>query len=362
MIRQSLICSALALAALGTYAPQALAEGERLKLPRAPVFPAPMPPGRASPLADQLLVPDYLGHTLRALQGTQTTATINLGDCKPNSVVQVRSTVAVVCHLEGDPSVATNNFIAVYDAAALKQSGTPSPQRRITGSQFQHLIGSAVAPDGGYWVASYGSWDTNDTTGALLKVDLSSGTVVHRVINSPAHPAALTFTADAAYVVGQYQGGVVVKLALADLNSQSDVTPLAFAKDGVGFDNPEGVAVFKGAVFVGNNGGDHATHQILRFDSNLGNATKVLDASNKQVMCPGGFYAAGNSLYVNDQSYDLLAAGRSGCGNGDAKASAGAVLVYTDINLQNPKVIPAVSSRPGFGGLWASSLIVPVKR
>jgi hypothetical protein len=135
------------------------------------------------------------------------------------------------------------------------------------------------------------------------------------------------------------------------------------------FNNPEGVTVFQGAVWVSNNGGTKPGKTLVRLVKNPKIATltpSVFGTLGSPFSCPGGMFAAGvpgtplNTLWVNDEGYGVP---DTHCGSDDTDQGdqIGRVLGFRPIDLQHqgsptpwhfPGWTLTRTSSPGFGGIF----------
>ena len=141
------------------------------------------------------------------------------------------------------------------------------------------------------------------------------------------------------------------------------------------FQNPEGVALFNGDVWVANNDGIQgdgalpgATIVDLKYAAGTGgnpgtltvNATygNFNNPTSSPFRCPGGLFAGSVHLWVNDESYGEA---NPQCGAaGDTEAGVGGVLDFTAAQLaaEPATVTPAytnITSRPGYGGIFVEN-------
>jgi hypothetical protein len=208
------------------------------------------------------------------------------------------------------------------------------------------------------------------------------------VIESPDPPAGLALDTDGSlWVVGQFDGGIAVNFTDAVINQPgsflganplnpapryciSNAPPRCQQTAGL-FNNPEGVAVFQGSVWVSNNGGNAPAATLVRLLEHP--ATMTLSSSifggtvGQPLSCPGGMFAAGvpgtapNTLWVNDEGYGVA---NTDCGSSaaDQGDELGRVLQFLPGDLIQHGASPRPerftgwtrirTSSPGFGGIF----------
>jgi len=333
-------------------------------------------------------VPDYYGGYVLIddfdNKGTLTSTKLSFAGhpCNPNSVAVQSGEIYIVCN--GDFGNADQ--ILIYD----ENSG--SYVKTITGvdangaSYFSgaSLVGILFDAHGNLWTTAY----SNNT---LLRVPAANLTksnplIDREVIDSPDTPAGLALDSDNSFwVVGQYQGGIVLNFTDDVLNQSGSFlkgNPLnpspryCISNSASGcqnvsglFNNPEGVAVFDGSAWVSNNGGNAPAATIVRLDPKGGqlNATTFGGTVNAPFACPGGLFAAKGptgtqTLWVNDEGRNVK---HTDCGasSGDQSASAGLVMEFVKSGLSAkhqaaPKNYKFAdwkklkTSSPGFGGIF----------
>jgi hypothetical protein len=319
-----------------------------------------------------LFTPDYLGQKvhIRVVSATTGTGALNNtttdkaeittpSNCNPNSVVATQSTLYVACNKDAG----NKDLILAYDISNIAQP-TLSKTIILDDKQFSQLMALALDSGGNLWVSSYG----NSKIARISSSSLASANpqVDKALVNSPAAPVGIAFDPDGSlWVAGNVNGGIVVNISVADLNktgldidanpryciskSISDCNPIASS-----FDNIEGIAVLNGTIWVSSNGGDHPGHKMtaLQVSGNKLTVKQTVGSSpGNPFSCPGGLFADGKDLYINDQSFGLNS---TSCGSGDAdrKATVDGVIKYGGGNLgSSPTVFKNTTSRPGFGGI-----------
>ncbi len=313
-----------------------------------------------------LFTPDYLGQKIHvrvasatgngALNNTTTDkAEIATPNCNPNSVVATQSTLYVACNKE----TGNGDRILTYDISNITQ---PTLSKTINSNQFNSLIALALDQDGNLWVSSYG----NGKIARISSSSLASASpqVDKALASSPAEPTGIAFDPDGSlWAASTYSNGLVVNISAADLNKSGldiDANPRYCISKSISgcnpvastFDFPEGIAVLNGTIWVANNGGDHPGHKMTALqvsNSQLTVKQTVGSSPGNPFSCPGGLFADGTDLYINDQSFGLS---NTGCGSNDGKATADGVIKYGGGNLSStPTVFKGTTSRPGFGGI-----------
>jgi hypothetical protein len=318
-----------------------------------------------------LFTPDYLGQKVHirvvsatgngALNNTTTDkAEIATPNCNPNSVVATQSTLYVACNKDAG----NEDKILAYDISNIAQ---PTLSKTITSNkqfnQFDRLMALALDKSGNLWVSSYG----NSKIARISSSSLASASpqVDKALVNSPGEPVGIAFDPDGSlWVAGQNEKGIVVNIAVADLNKSGldiDATPrYCISKSIAGcnptassFDAPEGIAVLNGTIWVSSNGGDHPGYKMTALqvsaDGKLTVNQTVGSSPGNPFSCPGGLFADGTNLYINDESFGLSS---TVCGSGDGKATVDGVIKYGGGNLSStPTVFKGTTSRPGFGGI-----------
>jgi hypothetical protein len=241
---------------------------------------------------------------------------------------------------------------------------------------------------GNLWVSGY-------NTGTLLRIpsaQLSSATplVDREVIDSPSSPAGIAIDPSdkSFWVVGQDSGGIVLNFPDSVFNqpgtflggSALNPTPTYCISSNIDgcqpvdglFNNPEGVAVMSGTIFVSNNGGNAPGASLValtRADASTLNSTTLGGTVGSPFSCPGGIFAlrlpnGTRSLWVNDENYKVAGTdcGASSADQGDRE---GRVLEFTFgsilANPSNPKPLQFLNSNklytssPGFGGIFVQA-------
>jgi hypothetical protein len=333
-------------------------------------------------------VPDYFGQYVLIdtfdSKGGLTTATIPLADksCSPNALTVQSGSLYIVCN--GD--FGGVDQILIYNATSLAYAKT------ITGTDVNgadYFTGSSLT--GILFDAKGNLWTTGYASNTLLRVPkanlgMSDPHIDREVIDSPDSPAGLALDRDKSiWVVGQFSSGIVVNFTDKVLNQKGSFlksNPLNPAprycisnsiagcqpQNGL-FNNPEGVAVFDGAVWVSNNGGNAPAASIVRLATKGGglDAATYGGAVNKPFACPGGMFAATGptgveTLWVNDEGRDVA---NTDCGSSsaDQSATAGLVMEFLKGGLKGNKQAAPVNdkfgswnelttSSPGFGGIY----------
>jgi hypothetical protein len=333
-------------------------------------------------------VPDYYGSDVLIdvfdAGGNLTTSKIQLSahSCNPNAVTVQNGQVYIVCN----SGFGGADQILVYDATSLAYVKTITGVDKNGAKYFagSSLIGIVFDAKGNLWVSGYG----NDTLLRIPKANLGQANplIDREVVHSPDEPAGLALDRDKSlWVVGQFGGGIVLNFTNDVLNQKGSFlkgnplnpTPrycISDSADGCQqsgglFNNPEGVAVFGGSVWVSNNGGNAPAAAIVRLDKNGGQ----LDAAtfggkvNDPFACPGGMFAAigptgTSTLWINDEGRDVA---HTDCGAsaGDQSASAGLVMEFLKTGLSDahqaaprndkfPNWNSLKTSSPGFGGIF----------
>jgi hypothetical protein len=313
-----------------------------------------------------LFTPDYLAQKVHirvvgatgtgALNNTTTDkAEIATPNCNPNSVVATQSTLYVACNKD----IGNSDRILAYDISNVAQ---PTLSKTISSNQFDRLMALALDQGGNLWVSSYG----NNKIARISSSSLASASpqVDKALVNSPGEPVGITFDPDGSlWVASTYSNGIVVNIPVTDLNKTGlniDANPRYCISKSISgcnpvassFDFPEGIAVLNGTIWVSSNGGGHPGHKMTALQVSGGQLTvkqTVGSSPGNPFSCPGGLFADGKDLYINDQSFGLSS---TGCGNGDGKATVDGVIKYGGGNLSSsPTVFKNTTSRPGFGGI-----------
>jgi len=333
-------------------------------------------------------VPDYYGRYVLIdtfdTNGNLTTATIPLGDksCNPNALSVQAGSLYIVCNSD----FGGIDQILVYDASSLSYVKTIGGTD-VNGADYftgSSLTGILFDAKGNLWTSGYAA----NTLLRVPKANLGEADphIDREVIDSPDSPASLALDGDkSVWVVGQYQGGIVVNFTNAVLNQpgsflkNNPLSPnprwcisnsIAGCEPTSGlFDNPEGVAVFHGAAWVSNNGGNAPAATIVRLAESGGqlDASTYGGAVNAPFACPGGLFAATGptgieTLWVNDEGRNVP---DTDCGatSRDQSATAGLVMEFLKGGLKASHQSAPVNdkfsnwkklttSSPGFGGIF----------
>jgi fibronectin type 3 domain-containing protein len=342
----------------------------------------------ASSLPRVLYVPDWDGESVHVRVGggaTTTAITFSLTTCNPNSLAVNQNKLYVVCNSDnGNP-----DKILVYNAATIRAAPagtlTISPTQTITSADFSHLIGIAFDSSNDLWVTSYENNDVLEFTAATLATGTPTDTV--SLSNSPTSPAGIAFDTDGSlWVTGEFADGILLNFTPDQLGLGEAANPRYCAvTDPQGgicissanlFEEPEGVAVFNGSVWVANNsttgsnglGGATPGRQLVKLTVTGGTLAvsgtygKTLPDSGgtatSPFLCPGGLFATSASLWVNDESYGEAT---PQCGaNGDSGSAVGGVFNFTPTQLTAASATQAptfsnVTGRPGFGGVFVEN-------
>jgi hypothetical protein len=294
----------------------------------------------------------------------------------------------VACNLNG----AHPDKILVYNdttiRAAASGSLTISPTKTITSTDFNSLIGIAFDSSNNLWVASNGNNDVLEFTAATLAA--ATPTDIVSLVNSPSSPAGLAFDTDGSlWITGELDGGIVLNFEPNQFGTGEAANPRycianqelggpCIAPDSSLLEEPEGIAVFNGSVWVANNsttgsnglGGATPGRELVNLavvdgaltvkgtygttlaDTDPGTATSPF-------VCPGGLFASSVQLWVNDESYGET---NPACGaDGDiSSSSTGGVFAFTPTELaaepatQAP-VFTNVTGRQGYGGVFVEN-------
>ena len=306
-------------------------------------------------------VPDYYGGYLLIddfnAKGKLSSKKLSLSShaCNPNAVTVQKGQIYIVCN--GD--FGGLDQVLVYDATSLSYVKTIAGIDANGADYFSggSLVGIVFDTKGNLWTSAYNA-------NALLRVPKanlgkSNPLIDREVIDSPDSPAGLALDNDKSFwIVGQYAGGIVLNFTDDVLNQPGSFlkgNPLnpspryciSNAADGCQqmsglFNNPEGVAVFDGSVWVSNNGGNAPAATIIRLDQKGGqlSATTYGGKVNAPFACPGGMFSATGptgtqTLWVNDEGRDVA---HTDCGAtaGDQSASAGLVMEFLSDDLSDP--------------------------
>jgi hypothetical protein len=333
-------------------------------------------------------VPDYYGGYVSVdsfdKSGHLTVATIPVAAkaCNPNAVAVQSGSLYVVCNSD----FGGTDQILVYDAGSLAFVKTITG-KDVNGDTYfpgSSLTGIVFDSKGNLWVSGYGS----NTLLRVPKANLGAAdpSIDREVVDSPDSPAGLALDTDKSFwIVGQFEGGIVLNFTDAVLNQKGSFlkkNPLnpsprycisnsidGCQPTGNTFNNPEGVAVFDGSVWVSNNGGNAPAATLVRLTSHKG-AFEVATYGgtvNKPFACPGGLFSATGptgtqTLWVNDEGRDVA---HTDCGSssGDQSATAGLVMEFLKSGLATKHQSAPVNgkfanwqdlttSSPGFGGIF----------
>jgi hypothetical protein len=320
-----------------------------------------------------LFSPDYLGQKIHvryiasvpALQANLLDQNVDYTqiatpNCNPNSVAATPTRLYVACNKDaGKPE-----RILVYNWTSLIAKNQVFPvSKTITSPEFNQLMALAIDSSGNLWASSYGNSKIVRISSASLATAVPK--VDRALANSPGQPVGITFDPrdNSLWVVGSYSGGIVLNIPATELAKTGlniDATPrYCISKAAAGcpqapasFDFPEGIAVLGSQVFFSNNGGDHPAHTIIKLGvvgGQLAVQQTIGTAVAQPFSCPGGLFAHGGSLYVNDQSLGLK---NTGCGSNDGLAGVDGVMRFTGANFATaPRTWKKSTSRPGLGGI-----------
>jgi hypothetical protein len=333
-------------------------------------------------------VPDYYGGYVLldnfAKDGSLTTSTISLADrsCNPNAVAVQAGLLYIVCNSD----FGGLDQILVYDATSLGYVKTIAGADEKGNDYFSgsSLTGLLFDGKGNLWVTGYAA----NTLLRVPKANLGAASplIDREVIDSPDSPAGLALDSDkSVWVAGQYDGGIVVNFTNAVLNQPGsflkdnplDLTPRYCISNSAGgcqqanglFDNPEGVAVFKGAVWVSNTGGIAPAATLVRLTHKNGMlaASTYGGTVNRPFACPGGMVSATGpsgteTLWVNDEGRNV-ADTDCGASQYDQSATAGLVMEFLPSGLSVQHQAAPVNdkfsnwkklttSSPGFGQIF----------
>lgn len=334
-------------------------------------------------------VPDYYGRyvTIYTLTNPSTYSSqklpLSARSCNPSSVAVQSGDLYVVCNSDFGGTDEILVFDATTNAFVKKITGIDTDGNNyFSGSS---LVAILFDSHGNLWTSGYNS-------GTLLRVPKhnlgeANPRVDREVIDSPTTPAGLALDKNKSiWVVGQYNGGIVLNFTDAVLNQPGSFlegnplnpTPTYCISNSAGgcqqvpglFNNPEGVAVFQGSIWVSNNGGNAPTSTIVQLKKEEGD---VLSAAtfggtiNEPFACPGGMFSATGpanieTLWVNDEGRNVA---NTDCGASaaDQSATAGLVMEFLKAGLSTAhQAAPApveftnwkklTTSSPGFGGIF----------
>jgi hypothetical protein len=356
---------------------------------------APAITASAATLNDLIIwVPDYYGQSVlydKLSYATtpptfsHTSIDVSSKNCNPNSVTINKGLLYVVCNSD----FGGIDQVLVYDSTTRHYKKTITGAGTDGGSYFSggSLIGSLFDAHGNLWVTGYNS-------NTLLRIPhqqlgAASPLVDREVIDSPDSPAGLALDADKSiWIVGQFSGGILLNFTDAVLNQSgtflggNPLNPnprycISSSIDGCDpvpglFDNPEGVAVFDGNIWVSNNGGNAPTGTIARLIKHTGDTlTSYIYGGTvgKPFSCPGGMFTltlpdTTTALWVNDEGYGVKGTD-CGASSGDQGASIGRVLEFTPADLLDHRTAPKPeeftdwtkihTGSPGFGGIFVQA-------
>jgi hypothetical protein len=316
--------------------------------------------------------------------------------CSPSSVAVFNTQLYVVCSSYGAGSPNNLDQILVFDSNLNHVKTIKDPNLNGSG-----LIGIVFDTHGNLWVTGFtGLQNTGCSGGVLLRVpnkNLNASWAVDTVVTcSPGQPAGIAVSPfdGSFWIVGQYNGGIVVNFPDKALNTPnpSPGNPISpnplycVSSSGCNlnatFENPEGVAVAGCAtstangcsayyVWVGNNSINLSNNTqapaktIERLTSGSTSQPVTYGGTvNKPFACPGGMFSGGQQgpLWVNDEGYGVK---NTDCGSTakDQGSPLGLVLQFPLSNLApQDKAHPAPwvglgsaqlqTSSPGFGGIF----------
>lgn len=335
-----------------------------------------------------LYVPDYTGEAVRVRIGGASSVTsiwFSLPSCNPNSLAVNRSKLYVVCNSD----FGNRDAILVYDATKIRSAPggrlTIKPFKTITSGDFDSLIGIAFDSSNDLWVASNANSEVLEFTAAQLAT--ASPADIVSLVDSPSSPVALAFDTDQSlWITGLYGDGILLNFDPSQFGLQGAANPrYCAATDALGgicitqtnlFTQPEGVAVFKGSVWVANNsttgsnglGGATPGRELVNLAVSNGSLTVsgiygsvVPDSggtATSPFFCPGGLFASSSELWVNDESYGEA---NPQCGaNGDTAGATGGIFNFGAAQLASRPVTKAptfanITGRPGFGGIFVEN-------
>jgi len=350
-------------------------------------------PAAATPVQKLILwVPNYYGgqvyydqinYTVTPSTFIHKTISVANMNCNPNSVAVRNNFLYVVCNSD----FGLTDQILVYNATSLAYvktiTGLASDGKNyFTGSS---LVAILFDTHGNLWVSGYHS--NSLLRIASFQLTAASPLVDRQVIDSPDSPAGMALDSDKSiWVVGQFDNGIVLNFPDSVLNqpgtflgeSALNPTPTyCISNDIEGcqpvglFNEPEGVAVIEGQVYVSNNGGNAPGASLVgltRSGATL-NTTVYGGTAGKPFSCPGGLFAlrlptGSHTLWVNDEDYKVA---DTDCGatSADQGNKIGRVLEFTSAGLAAHPTNPVPSdfhfsneihtSSPGFGGIFVQA-------
>jgi hypothetical protein len=346
-------------------------------------------------------VPSYLGEEIRRYEidytvspAKFTSKTIALKsnahtkNCNPNSVAVEGGSLYIVCN--SDQGNSDRVLVLNYTTYAYEKTITgegPSGVGSATLNYFtgSSLIGIAFDSHKNLWLSGYNSNSLYRIPAAQLSK--AHPQVDRQVVDSPDLPAGMVFDKSGSlWVVGQYSGGILLEFPDATINqngtylNSSPLNPnpalcLSNVLTGCNpttnlFNNPEGVAIFDGSVWISNNGGNAPAATLVRAIANT--STGVFTTStfgsvaNKPFACPGGLFAptlagATPELWVNDEGFGFTN-GTCGATAASQGSDVGIVDAFTAGDLVNHQTAPKrevfpgstklKTGSPGFGGIF----------
>jgi sugar lactone lactonase YvrE len=342
-------------------------------------------------------IPDFYSGLVqvRIGAGTSITAiTVSLPTCNPNSVAVNSNKLYVACSY--DQWQNTNpDKILVYNAATIRSAaaGTLSinPTQTISSAQFSSLVGIAFDGSNNLWVTSNGNNQVDMISAATLNTATPS--VTASLVNSPNAPAGLAFAPDGSLWVtgldgsGTVNSGILLNFQPSQFGLGGGATPsYCMASEsgqgcqyvaGLFMNDPEGVALVNGDIWVADNSGGAAgttpgrelidlkvstaaaatAMGTLTVNATFGNTAVAADSP---FVCPGGLFSTSTHLWVNDESYGET---NPQCGgNGDVAGKTGGVFSFTPAQLTAKTTTASlvlsfsnVTGRPGFGGIFVEN-------
>ncbi|MGO9059185.1 MAG: glycosyl hydrolase family 18 protein [Candidatus Binataceae bacterium] len=322
-------------------------------------------------------VPDFWGGLVQVRIGggtTTTPITFSLPQCNPNSLAVNGAKLYVVCSAYN----ANPDKILVYNAATIKAAAAGTlviaPLQTISSPQFSSLIGIAFDAHNNLWIASNGNGEVLSISAATLNT--ATPAVTAGLIDSPPAPVGLAFDTDGSlWVTGLYGDGILLNFVSSQLTlGEAAVPRYCISSDNLGagcqsqaslFEEPEGVALFNGGIWIANNStgatgttpgreliGLKVVAGALTVNSTFGN---TLNPASSPFVCPGGLFATSSHLWVNDESYGEAT---PQCGAaGDVASKTGGIFSFTPEQLAAKTTTVSqvlsyanITGRPGFGG------------
>jgi hypothetical protein len=347
----------------------------------------------ATPLQSLTIwVPDYYGGLVFIDQITYATTpaaythkqiNVSTRSCNPNSLAVNGQFLYVVCSSGSGGA----DKILVYNATSKAYVKTITGLATDGNNYFggSSLIAILFDAHGNLWVSGYNS--NNLLRIPASQLGAASPLVDREVIDSPDSPAGMALDTDKSiWIVGQYDNGIVLNFPDSVLNQAgtflggSALNPnpsYCISNDIPGcqpvglFNEPEGVAVLAGHIYVANNGGNAPGASLVGLTRSGGSLnTEVYGGTpGSPFSCPGGLFAiklpnGTNALWVNDEDYKVA---NTDCGasSGDQGNSIGRVLEFTSAALANHPSSPVPSEflywgqihtgSPGFGGVFVQA-------